>query len=1230
MTEGKACGTGQACSTGGDCDSKNCEGGRCQAARCDDVLHNGDETDVDCGGLCPKCEAPKLCAQASDCQSGVCGVGNVCDTPPCSCQDPTCIDGVTNGGEKAVDCGAVCGVGCDDGTACDVSEDCDSEVCDSNICAVPDCNDTIENGDETGPDCGGAACVALGKTCANDLGCNDNTDCTSGFCGVDNICAPDGCNDTFENGDETDVDCGGSCASCTDGLGCDGPEDCQSGICTDGTGPGEAACTNGKTTCCQAPSCVDTEKNQDESDVDCGGNTCPACADSKLCNTGTDCASGVCGVSNICLNPPCTCQPISCSDTVSNGQETGVDCGGPICPSCDPGQGCDSGQDCTSEVCNNTGPTDCGGLAQCCQTPFCGDGVNNATNESCDTNDVGGDVCTNHGFGGGVLTCNNGCDGLDFNQCLAGCGNDRVDADGELCDGSALGGKVCASFGFTGGILGCASDCGDYDLSNCSEGCGNGQQESGEECDGGEFDPALDTCTELGFDSGTVAGCNPDCTVDRSQCTLGCGNGELDAGEECDGALFAAAFDTCEEHGATGGSISSCNVDCTVDTSTCSSCDGAALESGELCDGIHTDGHTCLTLGLGFTDGTLGACNSSCDGFDTSACTTCGNNVLEAATETCDLLDLGGQSCVGLGWDGGTLGCAPDCGSFDENGCSNCPAQGCPNGQACIDGACVCPPGTVPCDNDCVSPKTDGQNCGGCTSQGEGIDCTTNNPAQVCSAGVCVDPADCQPPLVASGDGRCVDPDSDDTACGVAESDCTLTGEVCLFGTCVPGIPLDPKCSDGTSCTQNSDCPTPATDGICGTGCVAGGPPISTGTGGSLDCAGDLASVSFRWGVCACQDLTVNQGIVTDGYDSSVGPYPPANVGDLLGAGAATNADFAVADDTTIWGTLWAAGDDATSAVTVSGNPGFLTVKQSFLVGGNLTMKGGELGFGGNVCADGSACNADVDCTGIGDGLCAPDVMRCTDGSTCTVDLECVGIGDDMCHRVFFDATIEGDIAINGGGNTVELAGTLVTNAGTSIDSAFTAAAIDTSNPVSVVDPCDCDPTQLLDVTGIVNAHACDPEGTNGCTGEECCMASNNSNYRAGLDPRLLETAAGRLDLDCGHYYFTEISPAGEATIFVTGNVALHIAGDVSTGPRFKFALAPTAQLDVFIGGSLCTGQEFSFGSPNFPANARVYIAGGGAGCTPGVSFLFNQNVSMAGNIYNPFGSTDTNQPLLL
>jgi hypothetical protein len=45
---------------------------------------------------------------------------------------------------------------------------------------------------------------------------------------------PPTCTDGIQNGDETGVDCGGSCPRCANGTGCANRNDCLSGVCLDG------------------------------------------------------------------------------------------------------------------------------------------------------------------------------------------------------------------------------------------------------------------------------------------------------------------------------------------------------------------------------------------------------------------------------------------------------------------------------------------------------------------------------------------------------------------------------------------------------------------------------------------------------------------------------------------------------------------------------------------------------------------------------------------------------------------------------------------------------------------------------------------------------------------------------------------------------------------------------------------------------------------------------------
>lgn len=50
-------------------------------ASCTNRQRDGDESDIDCGGSCKKCDDGKRCNSASDCLSGYCSASNLCFTP---------------------------------------------------------------------------------------------------------------------------------------------------------------------------------------------------------------------------------------------------------------------------------------------------------------------------------------------------------------------------------------------------------------------------------------------------------------------------------------------------------------------------------------------------------------------------------------------------------------------------------------------------------------------------------------------------------------------------------------------------------------------------------------------------------------------------------------------------------------------------------------------------------------------------------------------------------------------------------------------------------------------------------------------------------------------------------------------------------------------------------------------------------------------------------------------
>ncbi len=110
-----------------------------------------------------------------------------------------CKNDTRDNGESDVDCGGPCAFGlkCNVSQACNVSCDCVSDVCVSNICLrkhltscnikyrillvlASHCNDGTQDYDETGVDCGGGC--AEKRKCSNFVRCRNGRDCISNSC----------------------------------------------------------------------------------------------------------------------------------------------------------------------------------------------------------------------------------------------------------------------------------------------------------------------------------------------------------------------------------------------------------------------------------------------------------------------------------------------------------------------------------------------------------------------------------------------------------------------------------------------------------------------------------------------------------------------------------------------------------------------------------------------------------------------------------------------------------------------------------------------------------------------------------------------------------------------------------------------------------------------------------------------------------------------------------------
>ena len=89
--------------------------------------------------------------------------------------NPQCTDQIRNGDETGLDCGGGCGR-CNLGEGCRVDADCDG-LCVGGVCTPPVCENGVKDPGETDVDCGGGC-----RKCAGHRSCASDADCYSGTC----------------------------------------------------------------------------------------------------------------------------------------------------------------------------------------------------------------------------------------------------------------------------------------------------------------------------------------------------------------------------------------------------------------------------------------------------------------------------------------------------------------------------------------------------------------------------------------------------------------------------------------------------------------------------------------------------------------------------------------------------------------------------------------------------------------------------------------------------------------------------------------------------------------------------------------------------------------------------------------------------------------------------------------------------------------------------------------
>lgn len=180
--------------------------------------------------------------------------------------------------------------------------------------------------------------LEAGAACKRNSDCVRGLSCTAGTCGSH-------CGDGVQSGDETDLDCGGSCGPCPSGSECVADSDCESAACDavpfeyDDENDGSKAVVQLRE--CAVDACFDGRRSGAETAIDCGGPSCRKCALGEAGTLASDCASG--------FSDGTYCVASACQDKTRNADESDVDCGGASsCARCGFGQTCLRDTDCAS------------------------------------------------------------------------------------------------------------------------------------------------------------------------------------------------------------------------------------------------------------------------------------------------------------------------------------------------------------------------------------------------------------------------------------------------------------------------------------------------------------------------------------------------------------------------------------------------------------------------------------------------------------------------------------------------------------------------------------------------------------------------------------------------------------------------------------------------------------------------------------------------------------------
>uniref|UniRef100_A0A383VI98 Uncharacterized protein n=1 Tax=Tetradesmus obliquus TaxID=3088 RepID=A0A383VI98_TETOB len=351
-----------------------------------------------------------------------------------------------------------------------------------------------------------------------------------------------------------------------------------------------------------AQTCTDTARNGQETDLNCGGPVCPKCLTNRMCLVNNDCLSGSC-VNGRCAEPP------QCYNKVKDRRETDVDCGGGECfEACWFGRQCAGTWDCRSRICS-------GGL--CVEAPTCANGIKDGRETDIDC-----------GGGGCRALCMRTQACIDFRDCATGVCSGGICRQAATCtnrvrddnEGDVDCGQVCDRQCGVGGTCQVDGDCISgvcrngrcLDAPTCSNNIKDGR-ETDIDCGGGGCSAACgvgQSCGSTWECRTRTCGTNGQCQQ-LSSCTNGIWDtateGALDCGDNC--ARQCGVASTCRING-----------DCISGVCSSGRCTDAPTCRNSIRDGRETD-VDCGGGGCGAACRIGQACATNWDCQGTAICT---------------------------------------------------------------------------------------------------------------------------------------------------------------------------------------------------------------------------------------------------------------------------------------------------------------------------------------------------------------------------------------------------------------------------------------------------------------------------------------------------------------------------------------------------------------------------------------------------------------------------------